>query len=144
MSWTAAHQASLSFNNTRSLHKLTSIESHMPSNISSSVIPFSSRLQSFPTSVCFLLSRHFASGGQSIGASASASVLPINIQGRFPLGLTGLISLLTRDSQESFPIPQFKSINSSVFSFLYGPALTSIHDYWKKPPEKPLMSFFFF
>ena len=71
------------------------------------------------------------SGGQSIGASASASVLPMNIQDWFPLGWTGWISLQPRDSQESSPTPQFKSINSSVLSFLYGPALTSIHDYWK-------------
>ena len=62
--------------------------------ISSSVIPFASRLQSFPTSGSFPMSPFFASGGQSIGASTSASVLPINIQDWFPLGLTGLIDLL--------------------------------------------------
>ena len=61
--------------------------------ISSFVMPFSSRLQSFPTSGSLPVSQLFASGGQSIGASASASVLPMNIQGWFPLGLTGLISL---------------------------------------------------
>ena len=61
--------------------------------ISSSVVPFSSRLQSFPASGSFLMSQLFASGGQSIGALASASVLPIYIQGWFPLGLTGWISL---------------------------------------------------
>ena len=61
--------------------------------ISSFVIPFSSRLQSFPSSGSFQMSQLFASGGQSIGVSASASVLPMNIQGCFPLGLTGLISL---------------------------------------------------
>ena len=60
--------------------------------ISSSVIAFSSCLHSFPASGSFLISRLFISGGQSIGASASASVLPINIQGWFPLGLTGWIS----------------------------------------------------
>ena len=59
--------------------------------ISSSVVPFSSRLQSFPASGSFPVSRFFASGGQSIGVSASASVLPMNIQNWFPLGLTGLI-----------------------------------------------------
>ena len=100
--------------------------------ISSSVGPFSSCFQSFPASVSFPVSQFFASGCQSIGTSASVSVLPMNIQ-------DGL-----RDSQESSPTPQFKSINSSVLSFLYGPALTPTHDYWKKPPEKPLMSFFFF
>ena len=72
----------------------------------------------------------FASGGQSIGASAS--VLAMSIQGWFSLGLTGLISLLSKqDSHESSPIPQYKSINSSVFSLPYGPTLTSIHDYWE-------------
>ena len=74
----------------------------------------------------------FISDGQSIGASASASVLPMNIQDWSPLGWTGLISLQSKDSQESSPTPQFKSINSSVLSFLYSPSLTSIHDYWKK------------
>ena len=64
--------------------------------ISSSVIPFSSCLQSFPASGSFPMSRLFISGGQSIGASASASVLPMNIQGWFPSGLTGLISLQSK------------------------------------------------
>ena len=64
--------------------------------ISSFVIPFSSCLQSFPASGSFPMSQLFASGDQSIGASASASVLPVNIQGLFPLGLTGLISLLSK------------------------------------------------
>ena len=93
--------------------------------ISSSVIPFSSCLQSFPVSGSFLRSQFFASGGQSTGTSASASVLPMNIQHWFSLGLTGLTSCSPRDSQESSPTPQFKSINSSVLSFLHGPTLTS-------------------
>jgi len=83
--------------------------------ISLSVIPFSSCLQSFPTSGSFQMSQFFASGGQIIGASASASVLPMNIQDWFPLGWTGWISLgLSR----VFPIPQLKSINSLVYLFL--------------------------
>ena len=61
--------------------------------ISSCVVPFSSYLQSFPASGFFSLNQHFASGGQSTGASASASVLPMNIQDWYPYGLTGLISL---------------------------------------------------
>ena len=67
----------------------------------------------------------FTSGGQSIGAlaSASMSVLPVNGQGWFPLGLTPCIP---RDSQESSPTPQFKNINSSVLSFLYSPTLYMI------------------
>ena len=71
--------------------------------ISSSVVPFSSCPQSFPASESFPGSQLFASGGQSVGVSVSASVLPVNIQGRFPLGLTGLISLLSKDSQKSLP-----------------------------------------
>ena len=61
--------------------------------ILSSVVPFSSCLQSFPASGSFWVSQLTPSGGQSIGVSASASVLPVNIQGWFPLGMTGLISL---------------------------------------------------
>ena len=100
--------------------------------ISSSVIPFSFCLQSFPASGSFQMSQLFASGGQSIGVSASASVLPVNIQHWFPLGWTVVGSRYSlRDSQDSFPTPQFKSINSSVLSFLYSPTLTSIHDHWK-------------
>ena len=64
--------------------------------ISSSVIPFSSHLQSFPASRSFPMSRFFASGGQSIRVSASASVLPMNIQKWFPLGWTGWISLQSK------------------------------------------------
>ena len=97
--------------------------------ISSSVVPFSSHLQSFPASGSFQVSHLFASGGQNIGVSASASVLPMNIQDWSPLGWTGWISLHARDSQESSPKPQPKSIKSSVLSFLYSPTLTSIHDH---------------
>ena len=97
--------------------------------ISSCVVPFSSCLQSFPASGSFPVNQLFTSGGQS--TEASASVLPINTQDSSPLG--GLVGspCSPRDSQESSPEPQFKSINSLVLSFLYGPALTSIHDYWK-------------
>ena len=72
------------------------------SNISSSVVPFSSRLQPFPASGCFLTSQFFASGGQSIGVSASASVLPMNIQDWFPLGWTGWISLQSKGLSRVF------------------------------------------
>ena len=74
--------------------------------ISSSVVPFSC-LQSFPAAGSFLMSQLFASGGQSIGASASASVPPMNIQGWFPLGLTGLISLQSKDLYRFFNIKIF-------------------------------------
>ena len=129
--WTTARQASLSINNFQSLLKLMSLESLMLSNSLILCHPLSFCLQSFPASESFLMSQFFASGGQSIGATASASVLPMSIQVLFPLGLTGLICLQSRDSQESPPTPQFKSINSSVLSFLHSPTLTSIHDYWK-------------
>ena len=99
--------------------------------ISSSVIPFSSCLQSFPASGSFQMSQLFPSSGQSIGVSASSSVLPMNIQDWFPLGWTGWICLLPRDSQVSSPTPHFRSINSLALSFLYTPTLTSIHDCWK-------------
>ena len=78
-----------------------SIESVMPS-ILSFVAPFSSYPQSFPASGSFPISQLFASDGQSIGASASASVLSVNIQGRFPLGLTGLLSLLSKGLSRVF------------------------------------------
>ena len=98
--------------------------------ISSSVVPISC-LQSFPASGSFSVSQLFASGGQSIGVSTSASALPMNIHSWFPLGLTGLISWLSKRFSRVFPIPQFKSISSSALRLLYDPTLTSIHDYWK-------------
>ena len=98
--------------------------------ISSSVIPFSSCLQSFSILGSFQMSQPFASGGQNIGVSASASVLPTNIQKWFLLGWTGWISLQFKGL--SSPSPQFKIFRFSVLSFLYSPTLTSIDNYWKK------------
>ena len=97
---------------------------------SSSVAPFSSCPQSFPASGSFSMRRLFTSSGQSTGASVSASVLPMNIRGWFPSGLTGLI-FQSRGSQKSSPEPQFESINYSGLSLLYGTTLISTHDYWK-------------
>ena len=97
----------------------------------SSVVSFSSCPQSFPASGSFTMSQLFASGGQSIGASASASVLLVNIQSWFPLRLTVWSPCCPRDSQESRPASQFESINSSALSRPYGPTLTSVHDCWK-------------
>ena len=74
-------------------------------NISSSVVPFSSGLQSFPASGSFPMSQLFESGGQSIGVSASASVLPMNIQDSFPLGWTGWISLQSKGLSRVFSSP---------------------------------------
>ena len=101
-----------------------------PTTISSSIIPFSSDLQSGS----FQMSQFFTSGGQNIGVSASVSVLPMNIQDWFPLGLIDSVSLQSKGlSQESSPTPQFKSINSSVLSFLHSPN-SHIHTW---PLEKP-------
>ena len=128
LQWTAARQAPLSFTVFSCLLELTSIELMMPSTISSTVVPFSFCPQSFPASVYFPMSQLFASGGQSIGTSTSASVLPMNIQGiSFRIDWFDLLavqgtlkSLLQHHS--------LKSINSSVLSLLYGPTLTSLHD----------------
>ena len=89
---TAPCQASLSLTTSWSLLKLMWCHP----TISSSVVPFSSCLQSFPASGAFPMSQFFASGGQSLGVSASASVLPKNIQDWFPLGWTGWISLQSK------------------------------------------------
>ena len=90
---TAACRASLSFTISQSLLKLMSLNRWCHPTISSSVVPFSFYLKSFPASGSFPMNQIFASGGQSIGVSASASVLPMNIQDWFPLGWTGLICL---------------------------------------------------
>ena len=98
--------------------------------ILSSAAPFSFCLQSFPESGSFPMSQLFTSGDQSTGASASALVLPVNIQGWFPLGLTVLISLQSRGLSRVF---SSTTIQKHEF-FSYQPSLwslTSIHDYWK-------------
>ena len=99
--------------------------------IPSSVVPFSSGLQSFPAPGSFLRTQVFASAAQSIGVSASASVLPMNIQGWFHLGLTGLVSLLSKGLSKvssSTTVQRHQFFSAQPFSCL---ALISIHDYWK-------------
>ena len=86
--------------------------------ISSSVIPISISLQSFLASGSFPMSQFFVSGSQSIGISASASVLPMNIQDWYPLGWTGWVSLQSKGLSRVFSTTQFKSISSSALSFL--------------------------
>ena len=98
--------------------------------ISSSLVPFSSCLQSFPASGSFPMSQFFTSCGQSFGASAS--VLPVNVQGWFPLGMTGLISLLSKGLSRVFSSTtiqkhQFFSAQPSLWSNSH-----IVHDYWKK------------
>ena len=130
--WTAAHQVSLSITNSRTLLKLISIESVMPSNhlilchpllLLLSIFP-SIRVFSSESVLCIKWPKYW---------SFSFSIRPSN-------EYSGLISLWIdwfdlavqgTDTQVSSPTPQFKSINSLVLSFLYGPTLTSIHDYWK-------------
>ena len=121
--WTATHQASMSTINSQSLLKLMSIELVMPSN-HLILYPFSSHLQSFSASVSIPMSQFFASGDQNIGVSASASALPMNIQGWFPLGLTGLISLQVQGTLKSL----LQHHNLKASNLLYGPTLTSLHD----------------
>ena len=108
--------------------------------ISSSVVPFSSCLQSFPVSGSFPVSQFFASGGQSVGVSASASVLPMYIQGWFPLGLTGVISLLSKGPSRIFS-------NTAVQKHQFFGAQPSL---WSNPhihtwlPEKPALTIWTF
>ena len=101
------------------------------STISSSVVPFSSCLQSLPASGAFPMSQLFTSGGQSIGISASTWVPPMNTQDWSPLGWTGWISLQSKGLSSVFSNNTVKSINSSVLSYLHSPTLTFIHDHWK-------------
>ena len=87
--------------------------------------------QSFPASRSFLMSQFFSSGGQSTGVSASALVLPMSIQGWIPLGLTGLISLLSKGLSRVFSNTRVQRHHSSALRLLYGPTFTSIYNYWK-------------
>ena len=100
--WTAAHQAFLSITNCQSLPKPMSIEPVMPSNHLIFFVPFSSCPQSFPALGSSQMSQLFASGGPSIGASASTSVLPMNTQDWSPLGWTGWISLQSKGLSRVF------------------------------------------
>ena len=128
--WAAARQASLSITNSQSLLRLMSIESVMPSNHLILFILFFSCLQSFPASGSLQVSQLFASGSQSIGVSASASVLPMNSQD-FPLGSTGWISLQSNGLSRVFSNTTVQKHQFFTLSFLYSPTLTSIHDHWK-------------
>jgi len=138
--WTAADQASLSITISWGLLKLMSIESVMPSNYLILHHPFSSCLSpSQHQVVSFLMSQFFTSGGQSIGTSASASVLPVNIQDRFPLGLTGLISLQSKGLSRVF---SNTIVQKHQFKLLY-PDVKTMDDYnnstQARPPElRPL------
>ena len=128
--WTRADQALLSSTISQNLLKLMSIELVILSDhlILSSATPFSFCLQSFPASGSFPVSQFFTSGGQSIGSSASATVLPMNIQDWFLLGWTGWISLQSKGLSRVLSNTTIKRTGSLAFSFLCGSTVTSIHD----------------
>ena len=123
--WTTAHEASLSFTNSQIFLKVMCMSHWCHPTISSSVIPFSSRLQSFPESGSFQMSKLLTSGGQI--TVVSVSVLPMNIQDWFPLGWTGLISLQSKGHSIIFS-------NTAVQKHqLFGapPFFIVKHDNWK-------------
>ena len=129
--WTAAHQASLSFTISRSLLKLMSTESWCHPTISSSVVPFSSCLRSFPALGSFSNESALYIRWPKYW-SFSFSISPFNeYSGLISFRMDWLDLLAPRYSQKSSPAPQFESINSSVLSLLYGAILSSIHHYWK-------------
>ena len=128
--WIAARQVSLSITNSQSPPKPMSIESVMPFNHLILCLPLLLPPSVFPSIRVFPMSQLFASGGQSIGVSASTSVFPMNTQDWSPLGWTGWISLQSKGLSRVFSNTTVKSINSSALSF-YSPTLTSIHDHWK-------------
>ena len=129
--WAAARQASLSITNSQRLLKLMSIESVMPSNHPILCHPLLLLPSVFPSIRVFSNESVLCIRWQSLRVSASASSFQWIFRTDFLSdGLVGS-PCSPRDSQESSPTPQFKSINSSALSFLYGPTLTSIHDYWK-------------
>ena len=99
--------------------------------ISSSVVPFSSCPQSFPASGSFQMSQFFTSGGQSIGVSASAVVLPMNIQDWFPLGWTYWISLQSEGLSRAFSNTTVQNHQFFGAQLSLSPTLMSIRDYWK-------------
>ena len=121
--WTAARQASCPSPTPRVYSNTCPLSRWCHPTTSSSVVPFSSCLQSFPASGSFQMSQFFTSGGQSIGVSASASVLPMNIRDRSPLGWTGWISLQSKGLSRVFSSTtvqkhQFFSAQLSFFFLL--------------------------
>ena len=128
----STRQASLPFTISLSLLELMAIGSVMPSNHLFLCCPILPLPSIFPRIRVFSSESALRISGLSIGASASRSVLPMNIQGWFFLGLTGLMSLLSKGLSRIFSSTIVWNINSSALILLYGPALTSVYDYWKK------------
>ena len=125
--WIAAHQASLSITDSWRLLKLMSIESVMMDFCR----PLLLLPHSFPASGSFSVSQFFPSGSQNNGASASPSVLPMNIQDWFPLGLIGLISLQSKELSRIFSNTTIQKHQFFSVQVSFGSTLTSIHDYGK-------------
>ena len=130
-SWIAAYQASLPSTISWSLLKFISIESVMPSNHLILCRPLLLLLSIFPRIRVFSNESALPIRWSKYWSFSFRAVLPMNIQDWFPLDWLVGSPCSPRDSQESSRTPQFKSINSSVLSFLYSPTLTSIHDSWK-------------
>ena len=129
--WTAGCQASLSITNSRSLLKFTSIELVMPSNHLILCYPFPLLSSNFLTIRVFSNESALRIRWPKYW-SFSFNISPSNAHsGLITFRIDWLNLLAVQGNLESSPIPQFKSINSSVLSFLYSPTLTSIHDYWK-------------
>ena len=127
---TAPRQAPLFSTISWSLLKFMSVESVMLSNYLILCCPLLLLPSIFPSIKVFSNELALCIRWPKYGASSSATVLPMNIQDWFPLGLTGLI-LQSKGLSGVFCTPQFESIKFSVLNFLYGPTLISVHDYWK-------------
>ena len=128
---TEACQASLSFTISQSLHKFMSNELVMLCNHLILCCPFSSCPQSFPVSVSFLMSQLFTPVAKLLELQLQHQSFQWIFRVDFLLNWLVSSTCCSRDSQEFSPATQFKFINSSIFSLLYGPTLISIHDYWK-------------
>ena len=129
--WTIACQTSLSITSSQSLLKLISIESVMPSNHLILCHPLFLSPSIVPSISVFTMSLFLASGGQSIGTSASVSVLPMNIQDAFPFGWTDWISLQSKQLSRVSPKTTVQKHQFFSAQLSYTPSLISIHDYWK-------------
>ena len=128
--WTAPHQASLSITNTWSLFKLVSIKSLTLSNHLTLCRPLFLPSSIFPSIKVFSNKSVLPSGGQSIVLQFQHQSFQWIFRVNFLYNWL-VWSCSPRDSQESSPTPQYKSINSLALSFVYGPTLTTVHDYWK-------------
>ena len=130
--WTIALQASCPSPTPGACSNSCPLNQWCHPTISSSAFPFSSCLQSFPASGSFPMSQFFASGGQSLELQLQHQSFQRIFRTDFLYDWQVWSPCSPRDSQESSPAPQFKSINPlQVLSLLYGPTLTSVHDYWK-------------